>query len=218
MCVRRTMLADIPSTRQPSSPGPGSRYGGIGPHLHPDVPVGVRVPLPVVQASAGSSHPLQVVVVGRFVADEPASCAGSGRDCGEGFVIERIAWADGKEYSRIVTIDPALDVSWFDRDVQLRRTAAQTAFGLDRTLPDRLCPALDTGANRPGGGAPPWTWRRRGSRGRLVPAVIERGYDLTRYPLGEAPRLFASSTTRPVRAVARGTDAAEPPVRPGRRG
>jgi hypothetical protein len=147
----------------------------------------VRVPLPVVQASAGSSHPLQVVVVGRFVADEPASCAGSGRDCGEGFVIG--GW-------RIVTIDPALDSRVRRRRSASHRCADGVRF--DRTLLLTAMSALDTGESTRGGAAD-----AAGVAAHAVasgPARIERGYDPTRYPLGEAPPrlVWLSSTTRPV--------------------
>jgi hypothetical protein len=63
-------------------------------HLHVTLPLGVRAPDVVVRmAVATAGPPIPVVVVGRFVG---TPCAPSGLAwCGDAFVVDRVAWADG---------------------------------------------------------------------------------------------------------------------------
>jgi hypothetical protein len=60
-------------------------------HLHVMVPVGVRLPDAVVAAAEDGTPPVRVLVVGRFAT---VGCAGR---CDDGFVVERVAWAAGRQ-------------------------------------------------------------------------------------------------------------------------
>jgi hypothetical protein len=67
--------------------------GGMPPHLHVTIPIGVRLPPEVERASLVGGGPIPVVAVGRFAPDAP--CAPGGARCDIGFVVERVGWSDG---------------------------------------------------------------------------------------------------------------------------
>ena len=191
LCERRAVLADVPNRPFSSSYGSGSGFGGIGAHLHPTVPVGVRLPYEVVDASTGgSAAPVAVALLGRFV-DEDPPCATVGRHCGEAFVVERVAWVDGEYRRRTMIIDPALEVDWTDPAWRARRAEARAALGSDRTslltgylrpeMLERIDPAAAVAVFARAGEAPPVVWYVRG---------LELDAHAARYPAGgAAPRV-----------------------------
>lgn len=85
---------------------PGGTSAGRPPHLHATIPAGVILPVDVVASGAGGED-IPVVVVGRFA---PAgSCAANPRSCDQGFVIERVVWADGATTDEQPLIEPGRD-------------------------------------------------------------------------------------------------------------
>ena len=67
----------------------------LPPHLHLTIPAGVRLPQAVEAAGREAvDDGTQVLVIGRF-ARAAAGCARAPWGCGETFVVERFAWADG---------------------------------------------------------------------------------------------------------------------------
>ncbi|OGO56449.1 MAG: hypothetical protein A2V85_03595 [Chloroflexi bacterium RBG_16_72_14] len=216
-CERRVVLADVPNRPFSSSYGSGSGFGGLGAHLHPTVPLGVRLPHEVVDASTGdSAAPVPVAVLGRFVADDPP-CATGGRHCGEAFVIERVSWVDGEHRYRTTIIDPALEVDVTDPSWRERRAAARAALGFDRTLLmtaylrpatlERIDPAAAGAVHAAAGDAPLAVWYIR---------ALQHDPHWARYPAGgAAPRVVwavfddASGTV-----IARGAESMEAPLRP----
>jgi hypothetical protein len=217
LCERRVVLADVPNRPFSSSYGSGSGFGGIGAHLHPMVPPGVRLPHEVLDASTdGSAAPVPVAVLGRFV-DEDPPCATGTRHCGEAFVLERVAWVDGEPRYRTTIIDPALDVDWTDPSWRERRAAARAALGFDRTLLmtaylrpatlELIDPAAAVAVVAAAGEAPPAVWYIR---------ALQHDPHWARYPAGgAAPRVVwsvfddASGTV-----IARGAESLEAPPRP----
>jgi hypothetical protein len=213
-CERRGVLADVPNRPFSSSYGSGSGFGGVGAHLHPTVPVGVRLPYEVVDASTdGSAAPVAVALLGRFV-DEDPPCATVGRHCGEAFVVERVAWVDGEHRRRTMIIDPALEVDWTDPSWRERRADARAALGSDPTslltaylrpaTLERIDPAAAVAVLARAGEAPPVVWYVR---------ALELDAHAARYPAGgAAPRVVwavvddASGTV-----IARGAEPAEAP-------
>lgn len=185
-CERRAVLADSPTRPYPSSTGGGSGFAAIGPHLHPTVPVGVRLPPDVVEALGGDGSPVAVVVLGRFTPMEPGPCIGGSRTC-EAFSVERVAWVAGEAYLRTTTIDPALEVDWADEDWRARRSAARAALGFDRTplltayvAPEtlaRIDPVAAQAVRDVAGGRPPGAaiWYVRGLEGSRDPTGGETG-------------------------------------------
>ena len=87
-CERTGILSEAPSPSAGS--GPVSRP----PHLHVTVPVGVGLPDAVQGAAdAGTGRGVPVLVLGRF--DEAATPCGQAVPCDAGFIVDRVAWADG---------------------------------------------------------------------------------------------------------------------------
>jgi hypothetical protein len=81
-------------------------------HLHPQFPVGVRMPSQAtnVALSPSTSSPA-VVVLGRFSDPRASPCEPGGRHCGLELVVEQVAWVDGAEYPTAPTVDPLVDLS-----------------------------------------------------------------------------------------------------------
>jgi hypothetical protein len=79
-------------------------------HLHPQFPVGVRMPSQAtnVALSPSTSSPA-VVVLGRFSDPRASPCEPGGRHCGLELVVEQVAWVDGAEYPATPAVDPLVD-------------------------------------------------------------------------------------------------------------
>ena len=94
-CKRLGILAARPSMSRSSSTCRILSHLHLPPHLHLTIPAGVRLPQAV---EAAGREPVddgtQVLVIGRF-ARAAAGCARAPWGCGETFVAERFAWADG---------------------------------------------------------------------------------------------------------------------------
>jgi hypothetical protein len=102
-CERRGTISDSPIATL-GNPGPGGRP----PHLQVTFPVGVRVPDAVAATegqAAGSTVP--AVVVGRFAPS--SSCSGDPQACDQGFVVDRVVWANGIDDALTPLIEPRLD-------------------------------------------------------------------------------------------------------------
>lgn len=100
-CVRAIVLAEGPWRLEREG---GTGFAGIPAHLHGVAPAGVRLPAAV--AATGDGGPaVPVLVVGRF---ERPACEGDPR-CDDGFVIDRVAWADGTRFGIAPLLDPLLD-------------------------------------------------------------------------------------------------------------
>lgn len=97
VCPRTAVLADSPLRPYPPSTGGGAGFAAIGPHLHPTILAGVRLPRLVVGTLRGDRWPVPVVVLGRFTGPQPGPCIGGNRTCDEAFVVERVAWTTADE-------------------------------------------------------------------------------------------------------------------------
>jgi hypothetical protein len=94
-------------------------YGGAnnGPdapgfHLHPQFPVGVRMPSQATNvAISPSTATPSVVIIGRFNDPRARPCEPAGRHCGLELVVERVAWVDGTTYPTAPTLDPLVDIA-----------------------------------------------------------------------------------------------------------
>jgi hypothetical protein len=133
-CRRVGVLGETPwfGSRE-TSPDPA------GFHLHPQFPVGVRIPSQAsyVALSASTAAP-PVILLARFSDARAEPCVPGGRHCGQELVVERVVWLDGVEYPTTPTIDPAADDAGATL-VELRQDAARA------------------GSTLPGGGYPLFT-------------------------------------------------------------
>jgi hypothetical protein len=98
-------------------------------HLHPQFPVGVRIPSQAsfVAISPSTATP-PVVLLARFSDPRAEPCVPAGRHCGQELVVERVAWVDGIEYPTTPTVDPAVDAP--ATLPELRRDAANAEAAL----------------------------------------------------------------------------------------
>jgi len=80
-------------------------------HLHPQFPVGVRMPSQATNvAISPSTATPSVVIIGRFNDPRARPCEPAGRHCGLELVVEGVAWVDGTTYPTTPTLDPLVDV------------------------------------------------------------------------------------------------------------
>ncbi len=100
-CSRVGILAQAPWAAD-------TGFAQLGPHLHPQFPVGVRVPFRVAEVARSGWAASAAVVIARFDDPRARRCVPVGRHCGEELVVERVAWVEGEDYPRTVTVDPAV--------------------------------------------------------------------------------------------------------------
>lgn len=82
-----------------------------GPHLHARLIPGSPVPPELagrLRSDAPDAMPVAAVVIGRFDEAQARECQPGRRHCGEAFVLERVAWADGQWLARSLVRDPAI--------------------------------------------------------------------------------------------------------------
>jgi hypothetical protein len=162
LCHRDSLLSDAPVS--PFMSG-GVDWARIGSHLHPQFPVGIRLPHTAARTVAtATGSPLAVVVLGRFGDDRALPCLPAATHCGEEFVVERVAWIDGEDWFRTTVLDPLLDLDVNDDGWRERRLTARahldatailtTAYLLPETL--QRIDARAAEALAPGASAPIW--------------------------------------------------------------
>jgi hypothetical protein len=100
-CARVGVLAQAPWEAD-------TGFAQLGSHLHPQFPVGVRVPFRVAEMARSGWAASAAVVIARFDDPRARRCVPAGRHCGEELVVERVAWVEGEDYPRTVTVDPAV--------------------------------------------------------------------------------------------------------------
>jgi hypothetical protein len=100
-CARIGILAQAPWAAD-------TGFAQLGAHLHPQFPVGVRVPFRVTEVGRSGWAASAAVVIARLDDPRARRCVPVGRHCGEELVVERVAWVEGEDYPRTVTVDPAV--------------------------------------------------------------------------------------------------------------
>src|SRR5829696_3485002 len=123
-CRRYGILADGPWTGEPLPDGGPPPY-----HLHAQFPPGVPVPFIASKRAGGAGGARPVVVLARFDDSRAEPCVPNGGDCGLELVVERVAWFDGDEFPREVTVEPMLAVE-NQPGAELRRQAAYAVSSL----------------------------------------------------------------------------------------
>ena len=136
-CARVGILAQAPWAAD-------TGFAQLGPHLHPQFPVGVRVPFRVAEVARSGWAASAAVVIARFDDPRARRCVPVVRHCGEELVVERVAWVEGEDYPRTVTVDPAVTP-----DPGTTRSLAPAATRAASHLPEGSMPLL-TALVRPG--------------------------------------------------------------------
>jgi hypothetical protein len=186
-CLRSAILSatfDPVLAVNSSESGPSaSRLGTPRSHLHPQILPGTAIPPWLVSGTdqrIGELTPVAVVVIGRFDDPRARDCQPGRRHCGEEFVLERIAWADGQWIGRPIVRDPVVPAAEQAMSGQIRRllTSRESDRGevilSEALLSVDLLRAVDpTAAAAIGGGSPDPVWYVR-SVGRAVADVDER--------------------------------------------
>jgi hypothetical protein len=91
--------------------GTARRLGMPRSHLHPQVLPGTAIPPGLVtrpDPRIREITPVAVVVIGRFDDPRARKCHPGLRHCGDEFVLERVAWANGQWIDRPVVRDPTI--------------------------------------------------------------------------------------------------------------
>ncbi|MDQ3871274.1 MAG: hypothetical protein M3301_06635 [Chloroflexota bacterium] len=126
-CHRVGILVDSPQS--PFNPTRGIPAWWLGPHLHPQFPVGTRLPEETARTVlAARGAPLPVILVGRFDDPRAVRCPPDGRHCGEELVVDRVGWSDGEVWRRSTAFDPLLDAKIRDRAWKARFGLVGSAF------------------------------------------------------------------------------------------
>ena len=117
-CERIAVLGEDPwsgaTHNKPDAPGF---------HLHPQFPVGVRIPSQATNvALSPSSATPPVVILGRFNDSRARPSEPGGRHGGLELVVEQVAWVDGTTYPTTPTLDPIVEGP-DDSIAELRRGA-----------------------------------------------------------------------------------------------
>jgi len=136
-CARVGVLAQAPWAAD-------TGFAQLGSHLHPQFPVGVRVPFRVAEVARSGWAASPAVVIARFDDPRARRCIPVGRHCGEELLVERVAWVEGEDYPRTVTVDPAVTP-----DPGTVRSLAPAARRAASHLPEGSMPLL-TALVRPG--------------------------------------------------------------------
>jgi hypothetical protein len=102
-CERQGILAEAPWT------GSGTSAQFLPPHLHVTIPVGVRLPEASPPADGSvQEQPVPVLVIGRFAPGLPA-CDQATVPCDHGFLVDRVAWANGTRMGLTPLVADRLD-------------------------------------------------------------------------------------------------------------
>ena len=110
-------------------------------HLHPQFPVGVRMPSQATNVAVSPSTATPpVVIIGRFNDPRARPCEPAGRHCGLELVVERVAWVDGTAYPRRPPLDPLVERA--DESIATLRRDAALAEAPWRPAPTRCSTAL----------------------------------------------------------------------------
>jgi hypothetical protein len=145
LCRRDAVLSDTPDQIMTIRPDGPARAGRPGPHLHPQVLPGVSLSglAPASFASlADAVRPIPVVVLGRFGDARARSCLPARRHCGEAFVLERLAWANGEWIRRSPFRSP--DIEGPPMTTRLARLIGQDSLRDGRiVLSEALVPRTD---------------------------------------------------------------------------
>jgi hypothetical protein len=77
----------------------------------PGTPLPDRLASPIRRRGDPEPWPLAAVVIGRFGDPRASACVPARPQCGDPFVLERVAWSDGQWIDRTTVLDPAIPAS-----------------------------------------------------------------------------------------------------------
>ena len=125
LCERMALFAETPWTLRGSE-----GFTGLGPHLHPRVPLGVFLPAAIADttAAAGGS-PISAVIIGRLGNAPVGNCGPVLANCEVDFDLDAVAWVSGSPYAVQPFIGPQIDAIARDLVLSNRRAAEAMAVG-----------------------------------------------------------------------------------------
>ena len=125
LCERMALFAETPWTLRGSE-----GFTGLGPHLHPRVPVGIHLPFAIADTTtAAGGSPFSAVIIGRLAAIPRGNCGPVLADCEIAFDLDAVAWVSGSPYGVQPVIGPQIDAIARDWVLANRQAAEALAVG-----------------------------------------------------------------------------------------
>ena len=125
LCERMALFAETPWTMRGSE-----GFTGLGPHLHPRVPVGIFLPFAIADTTteAGGS-PLSAVIVGHLTNTTAGNCGPVLANCEPDFDLDAVIWVSGSPYGVQPFIGPQIDAIARDWVLSNRQAAEAKSVG-----------------------------------------------------------------------------------------
>lgn len=125
LCERMALFAETPWTLRGSE-----GLTGLGPHLHPRVPIGVYLPFAIVgTTTAAGGPPFSAVIVGRLTDTPSGNCGPVLANCEVGFDLDAVVWASDSSYGIKPFIGPQIDAIARDWVLSNQQAAEALAVG-----------------------------------------------------------------------------------------
>ncbi len=125
LCERMALFADTPW-----KVGGSEGFTGLGPHLHPRVPIGIHLPFAIADTTtAKGGSPFSAVIIGRLTATPSGNCGPVLANCEVGFDLDAVVWASGSPYGVQPFIGPQIDAIARDWVLSNQHAAEALAVG-----------------------------------------------------------------------------------------
>ena len=125
LCERMALFAETPWTLRGSE-----GFTGLGPHLHPRVPIGVHLPAAIADTTKeAGGGPLSAVVIGRLPDIPMGNCGPVLANCEVDFDLDAVAWVSGSPFGVQPFIGPQIDAIARDWVLSNQQAAEALAVG-----------------------------------------------------------------------------------------
>ena len=125
LCERMALFAETPWTLRGSE-----GFTGLGPHLHPRVPIGINLPFAIADTTtAAGGSPFSAVIIGRLASIPSGNCGPVLGNCEVKFDLDAVAWASGNPYGVQPFIGPQIDAIARDWVLSNQHAAEALAVG-----------------------------------------------------------------------------------------
>lgn len=125
LCERMALFAETPWTMRGSE-----GFTGLGPHLHPRVPIGIHLPFAIADTTtAAGGSPLSAVIIGRLVDTPKGNCGPVLANCEVDFDLDAVAWVSGSPFGVQPFIGSQIDAIQQDWVLSNRPAAEALAVG-----------------------------------------------------------------------------------------
>ncbi|HEY6571343.1 MAG TPA: hypothetical protein VIZ22_13695 [Candidatus Limnocylindrales bacterium] len=125
LCERMALFAETPWTLRGSE-----GFTGLGPHLHPRVPIGIHLPAAIADTTtAAGGSPMSAVIIGRLSDTPEGNCGPVLANCEVGFDLDAVAWVSGSPFGVQPFIGPQIDAIARDWVLSNQQAAEALAVG-----------------------------------------------------------------------------------------